>query len=313
MTKRHKPLTLQDINRKGLIVERVTERELGALLAEGLETGVVGGEQWFREPDRWYRMPAFINPYQTQYHEIPALTSNRQELQRHLTGTLKVFYGVGIGDSEAVPIAWDLEESGYAEVIAIDVIRDFLEGFVECLLNLIEEYPSSQIRFLGNNTLFEKLGPADVGPASRFDRRTFICLGNTVGNFAQDDIFSIFKRNADVSDFLLIGVQAAQKRQKLLRQYRKTLRYQRLIADSLSRGLQSLGRTDLDPSRLENLDWRYDEKKEEVQAWLNGVLIYHSRKYNLHKLSRFARKFGFVEVERFLHGDCSLLLFEKRE
>ena len=59
-----------------LIEINISETELNNILKGAIEKGVISGEQWFREPRRWYEMPAYINPYKTPYTELPILTRN---------------------------------------------------------------------------------------------------------------------------------------------------------------------------------------------------------------------------------------------
>lgn len=296
-----------------LIEANINESKLNNFLQDGIKKGIISGEQWFREPRRWYEMPAYINPYKTPYTELPILTRNSIPLRKRICKTLKIFYGVGVGDTELIPVQWDLASDGYAEVYVIEVIRTFIEGFMQSLRNLLEDHRSAKIMFAGNNTLFESVHEQDACPKNKgFESATLICLGNTIGNFGQDEIFEIFKRNTRAGDLLLLGFQLNVNSEALLMQYKENRRFEDLIRDSLHHGSLSIRNEWFDKFRKkEKLDWRYNKENNFVEAWSNGVLVFRSKKYDIDELAAFAKKYGFVIQNKFTLGDCGVSLFVK--
>ena len=139
-----------------------------------------------------------------------------------------------------------------------------------------------------------------------------ICLGNTIGNFEQEEIFEIFKRNTKTGDYLLLGFQLNVDSEALLMQYRENKRFEDLIRDSLHHGSLSLRNEWFDKFRKkERLDWRFNKDNTSVEAWSNGVLVFRSKKYDIDELVAFAEKYGFIIQNKFTQGDCGVSLFVK--
>ena len=139
-------MQLKDIDMapEELIIKNISDEELDDLLRKEITNKKVGGEQWFRKYENWYEMPAFVNPYKTPYHELRILIDHQKDLYQFTTGKIKIFWGVGIGDSEIIPVSWDLDTEGYSEVYVIDVVPHFIETFIQNLRNLTKEYPNSK-------------------------------------------------------------------------------------------------------------------------------------------------------------------------
>src|SRR5271157_5547872 len=114
---------LSDINFQDIVERTISSKELDTRLSEGMEKGVITGEQWFRKPENWYAMTSYSNPFKTPYTELSILIENSKKLKKHLDKTTKAFYGIGTGDTEIVPVLWDIKSHNYTEVVAIDAIK----------------------------------------------------------------------------------------------------------------------------------------------------------------------------------------------
>lgn len=306
-------MELRDIFESNLIFPRVLEDELNERLRKGIHKKVISGEQWFRTPNNWYDMPAYINPYKGVYDELPILYEHHRELKGYLDQTLKVFWGVGIADSECVPVRWDLQKNHYGEINAIDVIDYFLEGFIISLRNLTKEYPLSKIMFVGNNTLFETIRKENVKPTNtKYQKATHICFGNTIGNFDQEEIFQIFNRNIDQDDFLLLGYQLNKDPGKILSMYVDNTRFERLVLDPIDRGrmLPIIAKIARHMKGLK-ISWKYNYENDYVEAWLGDILVFRSKKYDPIVLSDFARQYHFESLKNYIFADCGVGLFQK--
>ena len=307
-------MRLQDIRKLNeLIIVRTSEEELNSRLAQQIDKKLVGGEQWFRSPKDWHVISSYMNPYKSTYEEIPILLKYSTELEKCVNRTLKVFWGLGIADSEIIPVLWDLHAHKYVEINAMDAIKYFIQGFISALRNLILEYPSSRIMFVGNNTLFENMEKRNVKPENaKYKKATHTCFGNTIGNFDQAEIFEIFKRNTDTEDYLLLAYQLKRNPKKILSMYMGNQRFEKIIMNSIDRGymLPRLRRL-VRHLKGRKLEWKYNKKEDYVEAWLNDILAFRSKKYDPEDLAAFAKRYNFELVKSYVHGDCGVSLFEK--
>lgn len=306
-------MELHEISDSDLIEVGVTEDDLNERLRKGIEKKILSGDQWFRTPNNWYDMASYINPYKGVYDELPILFEHADRFRLYLKESLKVFWGVGVADSESIPVRWDLESDKYAEINAIDVINYFLEGFMLSLKNLAKIFPSSTIMFVGNNTLFETIKKEQIKPTnSQFDKATHLCFGNTIGNFEQDEIFQIFDRNIDQGDLLLLGYQLNTDPQKILSLYENNARIDRFVLDPIDRGSRIPAIVRI-VRRIKGIKliWRYNYETDYVEAWLGDILVFRSKKYDTSKLVDFARQYDFDLVKTYSYGDCGVSLFRK--
>jgi len=284
-----------------LIERRITEKKLDKRLKEGIERKLISGEQWFRKPENWYSITAYANPYKTPYKELKILLRNSKELKPILTKTLKVFYGIGIADSENIINEWDLQKQKYSEAVVIDAINQFIEGSVQGLQNLVYEYPKSKIMFKGLNAIFEDLSRKDLIPSNRkFKQTTHICLGNTVGNFEQEEIFGMFKDNMIKNDLLLLGFQLDTNVEKILSQYKKNPKFKKLILGSIGKKI-----------KIKKLIWKWNSKGNQIEAWSSDVLVFRSKKYNNPQFKKFIQKYPFKILKEFTDKDVIVYLLKK--
>lgn len=292
-----------------LIVDNITDKHLDVLLRRHIDNKAIGGEQWFREYSNWFTMPAYINPYKTPYHELQLLIEKKNDISRYTYRAFKIFYGVGTGDTEILPVNWDLEAHKFSEVYAIEVIRYFIETFIQNLRNLGKEYKKSRIRFLGNHTMFENLSPSDFkfGDISngRKINRVHICFGNTIGNFNQDQIFTIFSNNMKSDDYLILGYQLRKNIDMILEQYKDNKFFENLIIDSVKRILH------FDTIFKKKLDWKINKKEDQIEAYIGDILAFRSKKYCIKKLEEFVLSYDLEPIDSHSYKDCGISIFKK--
>ncbi|MDI6825982.1 MAG: L-histidine N(alpha)-methyltransferase [Candidatus Aenigmarchaeota archaeon] len=284
---------------ENLIIKRANEKILDERLFLGIKNKMITGEQWFRNPDNWYNITAFANPHKTPYSELRILFENEDELKPLLDNTIKIFYGIGMGETETLIVKWDLENNNYTEVIAIDAINVFIENFIQILRNLKYNYSKSEIFFRGIRDLFENLNKDDLFfSRSKFENATHICFGNTIGNFEQqNEIFTIFQKNMDRGDKLLLGIHLNKFPEKTFSEYANNVLFKKLILNSI--------KFDGD------LYWKYNRDDDRVEAWFGDVLAFQSKKYDLKKLLEFVKEFGLISIRTFEHQEFAVVLFEK--
>lgn len=329
MRKVLRKITREINNPEDFIFTGITEKELEERLQEQLRKKRIRGEQWFRKAEKWFSMSAWSNPYKTPYHELRILTEHQNDIGKYITRTSKIFYGVGVGDTESIIVENDLRQEGYSEICAIDVNVDFLFTFLQTLRNLKIEFDAilkkpAEIWFLGYNTLFEKLTPADLevekdDPYQRnpkYKTRTHICFGNTIGNYLnQDEIFDLFRQNSKKGDYLLLGYHLNKDPEKLLSQYKENYKFEDLILDPVKK--ISIKNLVLRTLFRKKIKWTYENGF--VKAWFNGILIFQSKKYNPEELNYTLKQYGFEAVSiskdnknYFKFGDCGVSLFVKK-
>ncbi|MEW6294806.1 MAG: L-histidine N(alpha)-methyltransferase [Candidatus Diapherotrites archaeon] len=305
------PLTgkmlLENINCKKIIIEKeITDNKLDDLLQEGKIKKQIGSEQWFRNFDNWYSTTAYANPYQTVYTELKILNQNEKELARIVSNAALVFYGIGTGDTEMIFVKNSLKLNKIVEVFAIDVIDVFIHGFIQSLKNINLDYPKSEIMFKGYNTLFENTDKKMFDLRNlKAERKAHICVGNTVGNFESDKIFSIFKNNSYTGDLLVLGLQLNEKPERILAKYSQNLRFKRIVIDAVAR---SFGRI-IDETEL---NWKFNEKEFQIEVWLEDVLVFRSKKFELKTLDEIAEKHSFTRIKVFSDNGFAVVLYQKQ-
>jgi len=282
-----------------LVINRINKKLLDERLLKGIKFKSITGEQWFRNYDNWYRITAFANPHKTPYTELKILFDNENELKSLLNNTLKIFYGIGMGETETLIIKWDLENTKYSEVIAVDAIDIFIKNFVQILRNLKYSHPNSEIIFRGVNDLFENLNKDDLFfSESKFENATHISFGNTIGNFEQQkEIFTIFQKNMKKGDQLLLGIHLNKFPEKTLSEYANNTLFKKLVLNSI---------------KLEGeLNWKYNKHDARVEAWFGDILAFQSKKYDLKKFLKFVKEFGLNPIKTFEHQEFAVVLLKK--
>lgn len=286
------------------IIKR-TEGELDQRLTEQLKTGHIEGDQWFRDFQDWLVI-ASNNPYSFKYSnsELYLLFKYQKEIFPLLKNHLQIHYGVGVGETELELVGWQLEASNYLEVGAIDINGVFLELFLENLKYKQIEYPKSKIIFKGYNTTFQNTTLDDFKFANtKFRNKTHICLGGTIGNFRhQGEIWSIFERNIEIGNKLLLGFQLDTHIKEALKKYKDNKYYPNFVLNYFDE--------QIDPTKIE---WNLDQKTGFIFMHYKGMEVFRTRKYNLNKLAHELTNFGFCLKNKWIdeYNNSCIAIFEK--
>lgn len=295
---------LFNLNDPKNIVKR-TEGELDQRLTQQLKTGYVEGDQWFRDFQDWLVI-AFNNPYHFKYSnsELILLEKNREEIFPLIKNHLQIHYGPGVGETELVLIRWQLEANNYAEISAIDINNVFLELFVENLKNKKIEFPKSKILFKGYHTTFQNTTLEDFKFANgKFKKKVHICLGGTIGNFRhQEEIWSIFRRNAEKGDKLLLGFQLDTHIKKAFEKYKNNKYYPKFVLNYFD-----------EPIDITKIEWKLERKTGFILMNYKGIEVFRTRKYDLNKLIRELKDFDFSLLTKLVdeYKNSCIAIFEK--
>ena len=311
---------------------REYEKLLDERLEESIKNGIVTGEQWFRDHDKWYETSGQANPYETPYHELPLLTANKENLTPYTKNTTKIFWGVGVGDSEAVFPMWDLEREKYSEICVIDGVKHFIETFLIALKKTMKRYRRSKVMFYGYNNLFENMKKEHFEfENSRYGKNLHICLGNTIGNFDQNEIFSIFNRTIKKEDYLLLGYHMDKNLDITLEMYRHNERIEDLIVSSLmnlnDEKLYELLEIDtfhrlmarhikskynlIKKALKDKMFWDVKDKYIRARLKNKDTVLFRSRKYSKEDVSNYGKTHGFEMRESFENDVSGIALLER--
>ncbi len=285
------------------IDRKISESELNERLKEQINEKIVHGEQWFRNPYLWYAMVANSNPYFTLESELNLLRKNSEKITKLISKKTQIFYGVGTGDSEMEIVNEELNRNKYVEVIAIDVINHFLEKFASGLLNKSKDNRKFCILFRGINALFQQIGSKDLDTnKSKYKNRVHICLGNTVGNFKnQNEILKIFESNSNCGDLLLLGFQLNKRLEVILERYKNAYGFNKLILNFI------------DNPDYSKLKYNINYEKSRIEGWYGDLLVFCSKKYNPSELSSELRKFSFELLFEVNDENCCIQIYKKNE
>ena len=246
--------------------------------------------QWFGDAAKWYRIHTFNNPYNAgrPNAELALLIENRHRLLTRTAGLPMVFWGVGKSDTEMEFV--NLQIGGVRRdihVAAVDINHTFLGDFARALKDKVKECPRLRIHFFGIRGLFEIVRPKDL-KGLPVTRRVHVCLGNTVGNYSNtDEIIRVFSRNAERGDFLILGYQTDHFIQSTVMRYRGNGYFESLLRSAMPPRL----RKRIDGEKME---WRFNPQRSQVEAWLHGVEVFRSKKFNPGKLRERMLRYGFA-------------------
>jgi len=298
-------MLLQKLNpENNLIVTDIDDNYLEERLSSSMKENKITSEQWYRKPENWYSLTSFNNPYKTIYSELVLLGKNRAKILNAIGKSTLVFYGVGTGDTEGIMAKWLLDKYNYAEVIGIDAIKTYLESFVQILSNVSHEKPSSELSFLGLNTLFERLERKSLLPEnSVFRKNTHICLGNTTGNFPQKMIFTLFRSLMKKDELLILGLHRSNNLKKTLKSYAHPLFSEFIFAPIKHK---------FPKTSIHDIEWKINPEENSVEAWLGRINIFNSRKYTPMKISELSKKHNFTPVTQFTDKNTLITILKKK-
>jgi len=279
---------------KARIVNKTSKEIISQRLRLDFKNGYINSEQWFSKPELWYELTAFSNPYITVYSELILLSQNLKATVELLKNRALIFYGLGTGDTEIIIVNALLKEQRFIEILGIDVQRQFIKGFIQSLKNIALEDTSYKINFVGINGLFQDISKKDIKTKLK---QAHVILGNTIGNFNEDKIFNIFGQLMNKGDILFVGFQTDKKIEKTFRQYSENKMFNSFILKTVS--------------GVKKLKWRINRKEHQIEAWDDGVLVFHSKKKNPTNMIKCAKSFGFSIRKGVNDDNTCLQVFEK--
>ena len=246
---------------KTRLVNKIDSKKLNQKLKLDFKNEYINGEQWFRKPKLWYELTAFSNPYITVYSELVLLSQNLKSIVRLISNRALVFYGLGTGDTEIIIVNALLEKQKSVEIFGVEVQAQFIKGFIQSLKNIALEDVGYKINFVGINGLFQDTKQSDIKTK---EKQAHIILGNTIGNFNEDEIFKIFNRLMSKGDILLAGFQTDSKLEKVYKQYAENKMFNDFILKTVP--------------GIKKLKWKINQKEHQIEAWDDKILVFHSKK-----------------------------------
>lgn len=296
------------------------EEILAQRLANQLQASRIEGEQWFREFHYWIRV-VFNNPLNWKHpnSELAVLYRHSAEIAPYVLNRLQVHYGVGVGETELEVIRWQVEhgqgfqfttgDSGVygTEVVAIDACAEFLQLFRDNLRDRSDEYEREILVDL-RHTTFQESGVVNAWQYEcHWHRAIHICLGSTIGNFAESqEIWSVFQKNAHRQDRLLLGFQLDTHIQPTFEKYRRNRYYSSFVLQHLLRRGEEI--------KPELVRWELDEESGFIRMHYDGIEAFRSRKHTLQGIVNDAEQHGFEFLESWQdeYNNTCVAVFEKK-
>jgi len=291
-----KLVDINDMNPKEPLIEGViTTRGYDKRLIKQIkEKRVTGSEQYYIDPQLYLNITAPISGTEASYAETEMFLRNYDAtIKRYTEGTMKVFFGIGNGDTETWMHRLEYNAKRYHEICAIDAQRYYLELYLAGLRKFILGMQGG-IMFKGLNMFFDEAawGKLDFSN-SRLKRNTLVVLGNTVGNYInQLEIFNILGGCMKEDDFLLLGIQLALKKNPELVVSRYDDVFYNAMAEDIRRRVESVGF-----QLPKKIRWVYEDSF--VKALCGDTTLFLSKKYDLDEVEDIGKKTGLERVERF--------------
>jgi hypothetical protein len=272
------------------------------------EQHIISGAHWFRIAAYWYRLNhGYNNPlnWGCVHSELMHVFSEAKPLANVLKHRTLVFFGIGVGDTEMACVDLQLRTQRHCESILIDINEEFLRVFVKSLANRKREASNTELTYRALHGLFERVEPKHLKCANaRFVTRALICLGSTIGNYSDlNEPFSIFSRLAEKGDALLLGYQLDTHLHKTFAKYKANGLYLDLIGNFLKQ------------KQRDRIEWKLNSKTATIEAWLDGVQLFRSKKFTVPQVKQVAQRHGWREslcsVDK--HRNVCLHAFEKAD
>lgn len=277
------------------IINKLDKEYLDKKLELDIKNKYIEGEQWFKNPELWYELTSFSNPYITIYSELVLLIQSLDKISAFLSNKDLIFYGLGTGDTELILVNSILSKEKSINVVGIEVQKQFIKGFIQSLKNISFEDKDYKINFLGINGLFQDIKKDELKISN--NKKAHIILGNTFGNFREEEIFEIFNRLIDKGDILLLGFQTDAQIQKIFNQYSKNKMFNKFIKKSIP--------------NCKKLSWKVNKDESQIEAWYGDILVFHSKKQNPIKMIDIFKKFNFENLYTINDNNSAIQIFKK--
>ena len=294
------------------VIACISEADLDyRLVNEVKKFKIVGSEQWYRDPKYWYRVRS--NPlYDIAKRERDILEKNKSEISKLIARMRKVFFGIGTGEVEQNIIKLDFcpnRKTNYSEIIVVDICSEFITNCADILKSYHRKYQNWTMRYLGFQQLFEDFNLNNYEIPTRYNRSAFVCLGNTIGNFIQDQIFMILSNNMRKDDLLLLGFEMLNNETDYIESY-KTVGGFRSLVDAIVQKIISIKIPGM-RSLFSSTTWKFNNNGNWVEAVSNDTVIFRSKKYVPGEVSKMAKKYRLIEVFTDEDSDIGLNIYRK--
>ena len=132
------------------------EDELEKRLFTQIKAGKIEGEQWYKNPLAWLLI-CFNNPlnFKNSNGELVVFHNNKKSVSKYIKGHSQIHYGVGVGETELELITFELEQSGFVNIEAVDINKTFVELFSENLKDKLLEFGENSINAKLTQDLFQ--------------------------------------------------------------------------------------------------------------------------------------------------------------
>lgn len=248
-------------------------------LANDLKRKEINGAHWFRIAYYWFKVNfGYNNPlnYGNVHSELFLLNSIRNELIPVLASRPIVFLGIGTGDTEMALLDLQLDQNRFTEVIAVDINSEFLDLFGQSLKMRSYENADFRIKYKPIRSYFEDIRFGDIHvPQTRFSGILLTVLGSTIGNYNNTGEFLQMLENfTSEGDGVLLSYQLNHHLKEIFEKYNRNPYYVDLIGNFLSE------------SQKERIKWDLNFKASTVEAWLNDIQIFRSKKFHEDDVAR---------------------------
>lgn len=253
--------------------------------------------------------------------EEKLLNEHKKEIEHYIDKRKLVFWGAGRKEANLTNIANELRP-GSQNAIVIDVGMIYMEDMREQITSSKNNAP-----LIGLHTLFESFLEDDpkqlLGEMIGKEPAMHVCLGTTIGNFHQDQIFRIFQENTKEGDLLMLGVQLEKDPEKIRREYVEN--------DDMREFVQLKLFNDLEQNKIGKYSWNYNFEKHQIEYLFTfekdysfgseeeltlrkgeKIEVFRSKKYQLPVLLNELKKYGFTYETNFQEDDKCLLLVKRQ-
>lgn len=292
------------------IAEEVSVQLMNKRLKQEEKQGfLIGGEQCFRQDYPWYRLNiGYTNPlnFGEVHAELELIKKhvrrgNQDPMLPFFKNKHKIFYGIGVGDTEIEFIDWAIK---YGEkeiyITGIDVNKKFLENFIIALKNRSIEPDKPLLNFSPRNALFEQIKKEEI--QIRNKKNSHICLGGTIGNFKnQKELFEMFFNLMNSGDSLILGFQLKHNIKWILKKYKENPLFPDFILNYIS------------PEKRNKINWKMNAETGIITAIHDNIEVFRTTKYDKEKLKSLIEEVGFKfcyeDIDEY--NNCCLQVFEK--
>lgn len=228
-------------------INHISRKTLQRRLAKDLKRRWIGSEHWFiqnRSNMRRLYDPKHFTRGQSLYSipsgELYLLKKYKTQLTHLAKNRTLVFWGTGKKEAEFINNVARINNR-HTSVIFIDIEKETIRRSFALLNTLAKK----RFNLTGLVGLFQSFVNRRVDSAAdesrKHDSVFHVCLGTTIGNFDQNEMFTIFQKNMRIGDYLLLGFQLNVSPNKILAEYRDDENFTRAVKLPIFEKLEKSG------------------------------------------------------------------------